>query len=101
MIKYLSPLLLLLTGCASFQSGYRLILVEKERKLYNLKTGEQCEVSGYEIDPKEYGKDHKVGEAELKLTYSNCDVKQGIILNDKEKVMWGMPVEEPKKKVNQ
>lgn len=85
----------LLTGCGAEHGPYRLILVEKERKFLDLQTGAACEPSGYDIDPKFYKKENRE-EAELMITYSNCSVREKVILDDKQKVMWGIPMKKPK-----
>lgn len=88
-------MILFLASCASGPTGYHLILVEKERKLLNFQ-GEACEISGYDVDPKAYKDSHT--EAELIVTYKNCDFKEHIILDERTKVLWGIKTfPEPKK----
>lgn len=87
----------LLSGCSAKSQAYRLILVEKKRDLYDLKTGEPCDPSGYDVETKEFR--DGVTTAELWITYRNCETKEKIILDDRTKPMWGVPVtEQPKKK---
>lgn len=86
-----------IAGCGAHTNPYRFIFVEKERKYFALKSGkEECIQSGYDVIPKD-PEVQKYNTVELWITYENCGVKQLIIMDDKTRVMWGVPVRQEKK----
>lgn len=88
----------LLTGCASHTNPYRFIFVEKERKFFTLTNPkEECVISGFDVIPKDPDV-QKYNEVKLVYTYKNCNMKQVIIMDDKTRVMWGVPLLVPEKK---
>lgn len=87
----------LLIGCTAKHSAYRLILVEKSRNIYNINDMNVCEISGYDVQTTNI-EDGKT-TAELLITFKNCEVREKVILDDKTKPMWGIPIQEkPKSK---
>jgi hypothetical protein len=59
---------------------------------------EECEQSGYDVIPRD-PEVQKYNTVELWITYKNCGMRQRIVMDDKTRVMWGVPIQEkPKSK---
>jgi hypothetical protein len=67
--------------------------------MFALKVGrEECKQSGFDVIPKD-PEEQKYNTVELWITYENCGMKEMILMDDKTRVMWGVPIrEEPKSK---
>lgn len=83
--------ILLLCSCAAKDRQLRLIFVENpnETRFYSLK-GEQCILSGQDVDPQVYKGDGYPKEVKILETYKNCDFHRVRILNEREKLYWGI-----------
>lgn len=92
---------MLLMGCAAKDRAYRLIYVENENKerLYNF-DGELCTETGLDVDPQVYEDKGYPDEVKLLYTYENCNIHRVRILEQREKLMWGVPIRPEQLKKN-
>lgn len=89
-MKYIIPLLLLsLSGCAAHVINTTIFLKEDSARIANFK-GEDCAISGYQIDRDRSATEKKLNAHIMTTFYTNCEVRTIRRLEQYELKQWGI-----------